>query len=262
MYLLKIVAIAAITAAINAAWGSAFCPSLPAMHCSCPSGWQLWRKACYRLTETKVDWESSKSACREMGGKMAAPRNLTEMKFMADLAKKNDGRYYIWIACNDSEVEGNWMCDGQEGSKPFMGWGPGQPDDAGGNQDCATIAAAHNDSMDDNNCDYTLYAVCARQANCTRHPNQPRHYCFSTDTHGRILNSTCLLGHVIREFTTDSVSACGSSCVEEPGCRSFNIKKNGGGKKLCQLNNSTSSEDKDMFQGTGDFCIYSEVCID
>ncbi|XP_022089666.1 perlucin-like protein [Acanthaster planci] len=261
MYLFKVVGIVAITAVINAAWGSDFCPSLPNMDCSCPSGWGLWQTSCYRLTNSTSTWKSGKLACQNIGGKMAVSHSLEEMKFMANLIRHKDSDYHVWIACNDIEVEGNWTCDGQEGSKPFMGWGPGQPDDAGGDQDCATIAAAHNDSMDDNNCCYEYDTFCVRQANCTHRLTQPRRYCFSTDTHGRILNSTCLLGHVIREFTTDSVSACGSSCVEEPGCRSFNIKKNGGGKKLCQLNNITSSEDKDKFQTIGDFCIYSEICI-
>ncbi|XP_022089784.1 type-2 ice-structuring protein-like [Acanthaster planci] len=262
MNLFKVVAVVAITAAINAAWGSDFCPSLPAMNCSCPSGWQLWRKACYRLTESKADWESSKSACQNLGGMMAAPHSLEEMKFMADLARQNNSNYIVWIACSDNEVEGNWTCDGQEGSKPFMEWQPRQPDNYRGNQDCAVIAARHGDSMDDGRCSESHDAVCICQAACTPRQTQPRRYCFSTDTHGRILNSTCLLDHVIRNLVTDSITACGSACAKEPRCHSFNIKKNGDGKKLCQLNNSTSSEDKDKFQTIGDFCIYSENCMD
>ncbi|XP_022089791.1 C-type lectin domain family 4 member M-like [Acanthaster planci] len=261
MYLLKVVGVVAITAAINAAWGSDVCSSVPALNCSCPLGWRLWRKACYRVTESEPNWECSKSACREMGGKMAAPRSLKEMKFMGNLARQKDSDYYVWIACNDIGFEGNWTCDVQEDSEPFMGWYPGQPDDTDHNQDCAVIAARHNDSMDDSRCSESHNALCVSQAACTPRPSQPLRYCFSSDDQGHIVNSACLLDHVIREFTTKSLTACGSACVNEAGCRSFNIKKNGKGKKLCQLNNSTSSEDKDNFKTIGDFCMYSEICI-
>ncbi|XP_022089785.1 E-selectin-like [Acanthaster planci] len=191
---------------------------------------------------------------------MAAPHSLEEMKFMADLARQKDSKYSVWIACNDIKVEGNWTCDGQEGSKPFMAWGPGQPHNTDNIQDCAAIAAKCNDSMNDARCSKSREAVCIRQAVCTPRLTQPRQYCFSSNTPIPMLNSTCLLDHVIREFITEGVTACGSTCIKEPGCRSFNIK-NGDGKKLCQLNNSTSSKDKDKFQTIADFCIYLEECI-
>ncbi|XP_038055093.1 lactose-binding lectin l-2-like [Patiria miniata] len=242
---------------------SDFCPSRSPVECSCPLEWQLWGSACYRLTPSKRTWDGAKTACQDMGGKMAAPRSLEEMNFMAELARKVDSNYYAWIACNDTEVEGTWECDGQEGGEPFLVWDNGQPDDGGthGNQDCVVIAEQHNHMMDDGHCDGSNRAFCVRQAACTHLPTQPRQYCLSTDTNGRILVSTCLLDHSIREFITEGVVACGSACAEESGCRSFNIKKTEGGRKICQLNNSTSSEDKDKFQKTDYFCMYSEVCI-
>ncbi|XP_022108003.1 uncharacterized protein LOC110988612 [Acanthaster planci] len=260
MYLLKLVGIIAISAVISAAWGSDLCPSLPAMNCSCPSGWELWEKACYHLTSSKSNWYDANSACQEIGGKMAGPRSNDEMEFMADVARQDDSNYCAWIACNDITVEGSWSCEGQ-GGEPFLEWGHDQPDNWNMDQNCATIAAMFNDRMDDVSCADPLKAFCVRQAVCTPGQTQPRRYCFFTDARGRILNSTCLLDHVIRELGTDSASACDSACIEEPGCRSFNIKKNRDGKKLCQLNNSTSSEDKDKFQTTSYFCTYSEVCM-
>ncbi|XP_022089667.1 neurocan core protein-like [Acanthaster planci] len=259
MFFVNVFGIVAICTAINTAWGSSFCPSLPTMKCSCPSGWQLWQKACYRLTESKANWENSKSACQEIGGKMAAPRSLKEMNFMAELAKKKVNNYYVWIACNDIEVEGNWTCDVLGDGDPFMGWQPGQPDNVY-DQDCAGIAARHNDKMDDDECIKNYEAVCVRHAVCSPRSTQLRHFCFSSDYPSRFLNATCLFDHVIREFTTEGVTACGSACIKEPGCRSFNIKKSEG-RKLCQLNNSTRLDDKDKFQNTSYFCMYLEECI-
>ncbi|XP_038057140.1 lectin-like [Patiria miniata] len=240
---------------------SDFCPSRSPVKSSCPPEWQLWGSACYRLTSSKYNWEDAKTACQGMGGKMAAPRSLEELNFMAELARKVDSQYRAWIACNDRDVEGTWECDGQEGGEPFLVWDDWQPDNVGGDQDCAQISAYNNDRMDDAHCWELLRVVCVRHAACAHLSTQPHRYCVSTDTHGRILNSTCLLDHSIREFITKGVVACGSACAQEPGCRSFNIKKTEGGKKVCQLNISTSSEDKDKFQETDYFCMYSEVCV-
>ncbi|XP_038054893.1 C-type lectin mannose-binding isoform-like [Patiria miniata] len=240
---------------------SNFCPSRSPVKSSCPPEWQLWGSACYRLTSSTYNWDDAKTACQDVGGKMAAPRSLEELNFMAELARKVDSQYRAWIACNDKEVEGAWECDGQEGGEPFLVWADGQPNSWGGNQDCAKLAARFNDTMDDARCESPWRAFCVRHAACTHLPTQPRRYCLSTDTHGRILNSTCLLDHNIREFITEGLVACGSACANESGCRSFNIKKTKEGKKVCQLNNSTSSEVKDKFQKTDYFCMYSEVCV-
>ncbi|XP_038056879.1 perlucin-like protein [Patiria miniata] len=259
MYSLKCFAVLAITYVITVL-GSHICLSEPAVTCSCQLQWQLWQNGCYRLTPSRHSWDDAKKACKDMEGKMAAPRSIEELKFIVEMARKVDRDYVAWIACNDLEVEGTWKCDGQEGREPFLAWNTQQPDNAG-NQDCALISALHNDRMDDARCQAQLRAFCVRQAACTHLPTQPRQYCLSTDTHGRLLNSTCLLDHNIREFITQGVAACGSACAKEPGCRSFNIKKTEEGKKVCQLNNSTSSEDKDKFQKTHYFCMYSEVCF-
>ncbi|XP_038044095.1 perlucin-like protein [Patiria miniata] len=262
MYSPELVVILAISSSIAAVMGSYnICPAQPAVSCSCPSQWQMWHYVCYRITPSPHSWDDAKTKCQDLGGKMAAPRSLEEMKFMVDLARKLDSNYHVWIACTDKEAEGTWECDGQEGREPFLEWSAKQPDDFQDNQDCAYIFGYFNDKMDDGSCSVNHKAVCAHQAACPHHSTQPRRYCLSTDTHGRILNSTCLLDHSIREFITEGVVACGSACAKEPGCRSFNIKKSEKGKKICQLKNSTSSEDKDKFQNTDYFCMYSEVCI-
>ncbi|XP_038078964.1 E-selectin-like, partial [Patiria miniata] len=259
MYSPELVVILAIISSISAVLGFYnICPVQP-VSCSCPSQWQMWHNACYRITPPH-NWDDAKTVCQDLGGKMAAPRSLEEMKFMVDMAREVDSEYYVWIACNDKDVEGTWECDGQEGREPFLEWSANQPDDFKDNQDCVVVARNQNDKMDDDFCAESRMALCVHQAACPHPPTQPHRYCLSTDTRGRILNSTCLLDHNIREFITEGVAACGSACAKEPGCFSFNIKNTEEGKKICQLNNSTSSEDKDKFQNTDYFCMYSEVC--
>ncbi|XP_038045940.1 perlucin-like protein [Patiria miniata] len=170
MYFFKVFGFVTITSAINAQFGSGTCHSRLTLECSCPPQWQWWGKDCYRLTPVIAQaWDQAKSACQNMGGKMAAPRSHEEMNFMTDMARKVDSNFFAWIACTDKEVEGTWECDGQEDIEPFLEWDDGQPDDKNNNQDCCQIAATFNDKMDDDDCDNMSprLAFCIRRAACT-----------------------------------------------------------------------------------------------
>ncbi|XP_038045952.1 alpha-N-acetylgalactosamine-specific lectin-like [Patiria miniata] len=156
------------------------CHSRLALECSCPPQWQWWGKDCYRLTpRIQQTWDQAKSACQDMSGKMAAPRSLEEMSFMANMTREIDvtGAYPGWIACNDKKVEGTWECDGQEGSEPFLAWADKQPDN-NNNEDCADMAEMkHDNKMNDVGCDSTHphMAFCIRRAACTYGLIQLRH---------------------------------------------------------------------------------------
>ena len=76
-----------------------------------------------------------------------------------------DGRWY-WLGASDRAVEGTWRWESD--SSPFtpfteMPWGGGQPDNAGGVQDCAVLwQSVFN--LDDQNCDNDLnYYICQHQ---------------------------------------------------------------------------------------------------
>ncbi|XP_038066784.1 C-type lectin domain family 4 member M-like [Patiria miniata] len=170
----EFIVIVAIISSIKAVFGSGLCPSRLSVKCHsrlivecfCPPEWQLWEKACYRLTETPATWDDSHLDCRAMGEKMTAPRSQEELNFMADLARKVDkSDYYAFIACNDAEVEGTWECDGQEKSEPFLAWNGGELMSEN-DEDCALISSA-NGGMIDGQCSDPDRAFCVHQAVCT-----------------------------------------------------------------------------------------------
>ncbi|XP_038066708.1 perlucin-like protein [Patiria miniata] len=178
----EFIVIVAIISSIKTVLGSGFCPSRLSVkclsrlivECSCPPEWQLWGNECYRITPLPHTRDDAKTACQDMGSKMAAPRSLEEMNFMVELAQKVDSAYSAWIACNDREIEGSWECDGQEGRKPFLLWDDGQPNDLF-NQDCVAIKSTKNGKMDDEYCYRSHLAFCVRRAACTHGLTQLRH---------------------------------------------------------------------------------------
>ncbi|XP_038066781.1 C-type lectin domain family 4 member M-like [Patiria miniata] len=178
----KFIVVVAIISSIKAVFGSGFCPSRLSVkchsrlivECSCPPEWQLWGNVCYRLTPSPHTWDDAKSACQDMGGKMAAPCSFEEMNFMVELARNVESNFYAWIACNDKEVEGTWECDGQEENEPFLVWNTDQPDNYANDQDCVAISSDHNNRMDDDYCRLYYLAMCVRRAACTHGLTQLR----------------------------------------------------------------------------------------
>ncbi|XP_022090738.1 P-selectin-like [Acanthaster planci] len=237
---------------------------------SCPPSWQPWGDSCYRFTDERADWDQSKLACQAIGGMMGVPHSQEEIEFMMQMARRESITHF-WIGCSDTEKEGTWVCEGQGKGEPFFNWKPGEPNNAGGNEDCVEIRLDRIGSMNDRPCNtsFSATSVCAqRQASClscstepacSSHPHPARHYCFAADTKGKLLNS-CLLGHVIREFVTRKEPQCALACMKEPACCSFNIKHNNQGQQICQLNNATRCDDPAEFQDIHSSCIYGQDC--
>ncbi|XP_022090700.1 uncharacterized protein LOC110979316 [Acanthaster planci] len=84
---------------------------------------------------------------------------------------------------------------------------------------------------------------------------------LATNTNGQLVNNFCLLDHIIKEFVNKSNPSCSSACIMEPACRSFNIKYNDQGQKICQLSDATRCDDPDKFQGVDIVCNCQE-CVD
>ena len=249
-----------ISLAITTASGSN--PCNPVMIADrCPPMWQLWGNSCYRLTPKIATWDSARAACLDMEGEMAAPRSLEENEFIASMAREAS-LTYLWVACNDRKIEGEWKCKGQ--GDIFFNWAVtyGEPNNADGDENCAymTAASAFQGKWFDWPCSITLQAACVRRPIPVPQP-PPRHYRFSISDDPLLLNS-CLVDHTIREFVIDNALSCASACIKEPGCRSINIKISQEGEKVCQLNDSTRTDDPANFKNTDYDCIFYSVSIE
>ncbi|XP_038049097.1 perlucin-like protein [Patiria miniata] len=208
----------------------------------CPPGWQNWGESCFAITTYSLNWYDSADRCRQLGGKLAAPRSAEENAFVSGLI----GPQHAWIACNDLEEEGKWLCDE---NRWYRNWQGGQPDDDLQRQDCAHMIRYSGQWGDDYCPYYRLVAVCKRRV----------------AVNSRLLRSwrllsACLIGHVLSEYPISSLDHCAWLCSQDPGCRSFNVVHRGYGEKLCQLNSATRHDvDSPQFHvGKKGVCIYGE----
>ena len=216
---------------------------------NCPSLWQGWGDDCYRLVTTLLPWQEARSACRDLGGELAAPRSLPENMFLANMALEVDVYYHFWISCSDLETQEEWKCDGHENGFSFSNWYTGFqyfPENR-----CVLVAAS--DTVWFNApCTNAQHSVCVRQPRRLK-PNG----WFSTGTTNPDHPTSCLVDHVIKEFVITNIPSCAFACIKEPRCRSINIKiTEEGGREVCQLNDSTRFDAPNDFQKPGVGCVH------
>lgn len=129
----------------------------------CPSGWKMWRRGCYRFT-SDLSWADAKQSCQAMGGEMAAPRSREENDFFFSyITEKNPNWGDLWIACDDLDAEGQWMCNNMQQTNTFTYWGSGEPNNFGIEEDCGTIHKYLKGKWADMPCTYEVPAICYRK---------------------------------------------------------------------------------------------------
>ncbi len=81
----------------------------------CPiedSRYRLMHNRCFYFEKEELTFEAAKANCKEKGGKLYEPKDVTKMK---EIAKISDGirgtNPFVWIGITDSAVEGNFVYD-------------------------------------------------------------------------------------------------------------------------------------------------------
>ncbi|XP_038066550.1 uncharacterized protein LOC119736605 [Patiria miniata] len=196
---------------------------------ACQPGQQRFEGFCYQLLNESMTWDQGDAACLEMGTALVIPESMDEQNFIYKMyGKKKD----LWIGCNDKEQEGKWVKSSEEGECNFLNWAPKEPN-GGVGFDCMQLRRSFN-LMDDTKCWFRKGVICQSLAPLA----VPTMSCLQRYADARS-SSHCLTGHVIKEFSAKGVIACGLACLDEPRCRSFNLRRGGPGEMFCQLNNIT-----------------------
>ncbi|XP_033637895.1 mannose-binding protein C-like [Asterias rubens] len=193
--------------------------------------------------------------CAVMSGHVAVPTSLSEHQFIWDMVSEvAEGP--VWVGCTDREEEGKWV-QVDEVECSFFNWGPGEPNNAGG-ENCVLMNPPFDGSWNDGPCTWPTYVVCQRPAVAPTIPPVGLH-CLQADTNGRFA-SHCLTGHVIKELPIKGVVGCGSACRDEPRCRSFNVRlRRRSNEKICQLNNVTREEADNEDIDMDNACYYFNI---
>src|SRR5262249_9430267 len=112
-------------------------------------------KHCYRAVTTAKSWLDAQTDCEKWGGDLVAITSEEEQKFVAAFVAANS-----WIGDNDQKTEGNFQWTSGE-PWSYSNWHSGEPNDSGGNEDCAEIYSADG-TWNDALCTNALPYVCER----------------------------------------------------------------------------------------------------
>ena len=82
----------------------------------------------------KASWADAASACAARGGHLATISSAEQNAFILSL-----GAADVWLGFTDAATEGTYVWS--SGQSTYTSWGTMQPDDAGGNEDCAVFLA-------------------------------------------------------------------------------------------------------------------------
>ncbi|XP_033746479.1 perlucin-like [Pecten maximus] len=108
----------------------------------CSSGWVSHNDKCYLLSSYKASWPVAASYCRTFNSKLAEPMDQSSVAFLSGEVKGSapmrDTTYYL--GGGDLFVEGEWIWMSTQAAIGVTNWNPGEPNDAGGKEDCVEIA--------------------------------------------------------------------------------------------------------------------------
>lgn len=122
---------------------------------TCPSGYLITGGGCYRVITTAKTRANALTDCQSDGGSLAKIDSSGENSTVYSLMTADS-----WIGANDIASEGAWVwADGS--ALAYNNWNTGEPNDAGGTQDCGVIYfSTAPQKWDDDNCALTKQAIC------------------------------------------------------------------------------------------------------
>uniref|UniRef100_A0A3Q1GG68 Galactose-specific lectin nattectin-like n=2 Tax=Acanthochromis polyacanthus TaxID=80966 RepID=A0A3Q1GG68_9TELE len=128
---------------------------------NCPAFWFSFNGRCYKYMATPMTWARAELFCVSQGANLVSIHSIKEQNFVNSLIRNFDSaQTWTWIGLSDVHLEGRWMWS--DGSKVnFVFWNTGEPNNAGGDEDCAHTNFGTRFTWNDRPCSDTRSFVCA-----------------------------------------------------------------------------------------------------
>ncbi|VDI36175.1 C-type lectin domain family 4 member E [Mytilus galloprovincialis] len=112
--------------------------------CACPNSWSHYEDKCFFLSRDNETFADSLKLCEVIGrqyGRSASLATVDDAKtqqFLTDLMIKINS-IGMYIGLNDLVTEGtfHWVANGKQAT--YFNWGPTQPNNRGGNENCVAM---------------------------------------------------------------------------------------------------------------------------
>ncbi|XP_061123410.1 perlucin-like protein isoform X2 [Syngnathus typhle] len=128
----------------------------------CPPGWTQLDQNCYVYQCEPRSFLDAESVCNILGGNLVSIGSAKENAVVIELIREGAGAMVdTWIGLHDAILEDDFVwTDGR--IVDFRNFGPNQPDNNAGNEDCVEIEATADPLWNDDTCTEENTFVCIK----------------------------------------------------------------------------------------------------
>eukprot|EP00058_Branchiostoma_floridae_P003443 XP_002588931.1 hypothetical protein BRAFLDRAFT_89120 [Branchiostoma floridae] len=116
---------------------------------SCPKGYAEFLGICYKAFSTLKTFSGAAAACGEDGGTLAMPRDAGTNAFLISLHNAVSYDDPFWFGLHDRCEEGSFEWVDGSALGTYNNWHPGEPNNAGGLEDCVRYLESSEDKWND-----------------------------------------------------------------------------------------------------------------
>lgn len=126
----------------------------------CANGWVPYNSHCYLVGYgEQLTFYQAETYCTNKGGYLVRLETRGENEFLKDLLGKTKASN-TWTSLNDRMQEGIWRWAGNNKVATFSDWAPGEPNNAGGNENCVHFGYGTGYRWNDLICSYKMQPLC------------------------------------------------------------------------------------------------------
>ena len=104
---------------------------------TCENGWESFGTNCYFLSSEKMTWDDAWEFCRARDSHIVEVNDKEETEFLVQTCRAQLDS--VWLGGNDRETEGTFVWQTSKKTVPSDSFYPGEPNNAGGNEDCTQL---------------------------------------------------------------------------------------------------------------------------
>ena len=125
----------------------------------CPETWKFYKSNCYYRSNTALSWQNARDSCRRTANAdLLYIASAAENAFVVNLLS---GIAIAWFGYNDINVERKFVWSKANVTSSYTNWFPREPNNQGGNEDCAEMyVQSPRGSWNDNQCYVQRPFVC------------------------------------------------------------------------------------------------------
>uniref|UniRef100_A0A8W8KAE7 C-type lectin domain-containing protein n=1 Tax=Magallana gigas TaxID=29159 RepID=A0A8W8KAE7_MAGGI len=136
--------------------------STPSSPVTCPVGWSMFETSCYMAFNQQLSWNDASMKCLMSGSKLVEIETKAENDFLTTTLPNFKAGEAYWTGGKDDVTEGLWVWISSGATFGFLNWNQGEPNDAGGIEDCLQLykRRGRKTYWNDNYCERSFNFIC------------------------------------------------------------------------------------------------------